>query len=133
MGSLDPRAVKKVSGPSWEPLKRQFDEICDSLLAVSQDAAGELTTIYVKFQVVARGPVYAVMWVRRSSELVVGLSLPDGVRGAHLYDPPRSMKYPGLTRYFTVRHGDDVPSELREWARISHENVGGTVADKSPS
>ncbi|MBC7818538.1 MAG: hypothetical protein IAG10_16750, partial [Planctomycetaceae bacterium] len=79
MNRLDPDAVARVSGPRWSTLRPAFIEISDAMLAVSPEATGRLTTIYVKFQFM-RGDsviVYAVAWIKKSSEIVVGLALPD--------------------------------------------------------
>lgn len=118
---LDPRAVERVSGPSWAGLKPAVLAIGEALLSVSPKAGNHLTTIYVKFERPG-GAVYAVMWVKKSTHAVVGLALPGGVAHERLHDAPKGMSYPGLTRYFTVREGDEVPADLAAWARIAFAN-----------
>lgn len=115
---LDPRAVERVSGPSWQALKPAVLEIGDTLLGASKSAKSNLTTIYVKFERPG-GSVYAVMWIKKSTQAVVGLALPEGTEHERLHDAPKGMTYPGLTRYFTVQEGDDVPGELAEWGRVA--------------
>lgn len=119
---LDPRAVERVSGPSWQVLKPAVLEIGETLLRVSTQARSNLTTIYVKFER-PNGSVYAVMWIKKSTQAVVGLALPENTAHERLHDAPTGMTYAGLTRYFTVREGDDVPYELAEWGRIAFSNI----------
>jgi hypothetical protein len=95
-------------------------EIAEALLNVSNGARSNLTTIYVKFER-SDGTVYAVMWIKRSTQIVVGLSLPETTSHARLHDAPKGMTYPGLTRYFTVDIGGAVPMELVDWARVAFE------------
>ncbi len=118
MSRLDERAVERVSGPSWQALKPSVLEIGDSLLRVSRDAQSNLTTIYVKFER-QDGSVYAVMWIKKSTQVVVGMALPDGTEHGRLHEAPKGMTYPGLTRYFTVQVGENIPVELVDWARRS--------------
>ncbi len=119
---LDPRALQRVSGPTWAPLKDAVLAIADSLLSVPHRTKNLLTTIYVKFER-ADGSVYAVMWVKSAAKgVVVGLSMPAGTDSARLHDAPSGMKYPGLTKYLTVREGDAIPEELAAWALAAHDN-----------
>jgi hypothetical protein len=70
------------------------------------------------------GSVYAVMWIKSPAKgIVVGLSLPEGVDSDRLHDVPKGHKYPGLTRYFTVGEGDEVPAELSGWAVAAYDNA----------
>lgn len=115
MPELDPRAVERVSGPSWQALKSVVLAIGETLLGVSSRAQNHLTTIYVKFER-PDGSVYAVMWIKKSTACVVGLALPEGTSHARLQDAPKGMTYPGLTRYFSVAEGDAIPPELSSWA-----------------
>jgi hypothetical protein len=117
---LDTRAVEKISGPTWEPLRQVFFEASRMLLAVSPDAKSELTTIYVKFYRSGLGPeVYAVLWLRNSKEIVIGLSLPDTTESCHLGPAPRGTKYKGLTKYLTVQAGETLPGQFEDWARLA--------------
>jgi len=118
---LDPRAIERVSGPSWVILRSAALAIANTLLAVSRKATNELTTIYVKFSRPG-GQVYAVMWVKKSDQLVVGLALPGDIASPRLHAAPSTMKYPGLTSYFTVKTPEEVPPELATWARQAFEN-----------
>ena len=122
---MDPRAIKRISGPSWEELRPKFYLICDALLSVSNDAFAELTTIYVKISL--KNPkgnlTYAVVWIKHSSEITVGLSLPDGIKSKRLFAPPKRMKYTNLTSYFMVKKGEKVPAEIYKWANLAYENI----------
>jgi hypothetical protein len=125
---LDQRAIEKMSGPSWEPLRPIFFDTSLVLLAVSPEAMSELTTIYVKFFIsTARRDVYAVVWLKNSKQIVIGLSLPDEVESAHLCPPPQGMKYRGLTKYLTLRPGEEIPDELADWARLAHACTLGSL------
>lgn len=84
---------------------------------------GQLTTIYVKYSVRLNGPVYAVAWIKKSTELVVGFALPGDVESLGLKLPPRDKKYAGLTGYLTLTPGDDVPVDFSSWARNAYANV----------
>jgi hypothetical protein len=117
---LDTRAIERVSGPSWEALRQSFFEVSRILLAVSADATSELTTIYVKYCTSSVGTqVYAVVWLRTSKEIVIGLSLPGTTESCPLGAPPQGTKYKGLTKYLTVRAGDVIPEQFPDWARLA--------------
>lgn len=118
MSNLDPRAVERISGPAWSDLRTAVLEVAEVLLAASPKARSELTTIYVKFER-PDGSVYAVMWLKKSSEAVVGLTLPEDSDGPELHPAPTGMKYKGLTRYFTIRNGSQVPMDLAAWVAMA--------------
>ncbi len=115
---LSTDAVQRVSGPSWQPLKAAFLDISGILLSVSPDSIGTLTTIYVKFQLnsAPSAGVYAVVWLKTSKELVVGLSLSDDFSSPHLGEAPPGMKYKGINRYFSLKPGQPIPVLIAEWA-----------------
>ncbi len=119
-----------MSGPSWQPLRAKFLDLSQTLLNVSPDTFAELTTIYVKylFRQNETPVVYAVAWLKKSAEIVVGLALPEYVTAAVLQPPPPDKKYPRLTKYLTITLADDVPEQLGDWARAAYANV---VAIKS--
>lgn len=122
---LDPRAVERTSGPAWQPLYSLFLQLSEVLLDAHPEATSALTTIYVKFETESpegRRP-FAVVWLKRSSELAVGLALPHAVSHARLIDPPAGMKYPLLTRFLILRPGDSLPPELAEWSRLAVATV----------
>ncbi len=125
---LDPRAIERVSGPAWEGLRNPFLELSDVLLAVSPHASAQLTTIYVKYRTNADtdGSVFAVAWLKRSTELVVGLALPENQIPPQLGTAPRGMKYPGLTGYLRLGADTSVPPDLAEWARAAYDYAVGT-------
>ncbi len=127
MGVLGERAKKYVSGPAWEPLRGAFFSICNAFLAVDPAARGDLTTIYVKFSIrTASGEqVYAVVWLRTSRQLVLGLALPEEVESPVLASAPKGCKYKGLTKYLTIRPDDALPVELGVWAKQAYERVRG--------
>jgi hypothetical protein len=122
---LDPKAIERVSGPSWEGLRDKFLAISRALLDVAPETDSELTTIYVKFRT-KHGPpgkVFAVVWLKKSTELVVGLALPSDVTDDVLAAAPAGHKYPGLTAYLRLRPTDAVPDGVKAWAKAAYENV----------
>lgn len=124
---LDEKAVQKVSGPSWEPLREDFVKLSEDLLSVSQDTASQLTTIYVKFCTTsAMNEVYAVVWIKTSKKIVVGLSLPEDFEDDRLGPPPKGHAYKGLTKYFSVTEEEPVPKRLSRWAKLAYETASGT-------
>jgi hypothetical protein len=125
MGILSQKAIDKVSGPAWDQLREKFFTVSDQLLSVAPDSKGELTTIYVKFSIAGKpsSPVYAVVWVKTSKALTVGLALPEGYQDDELGPPPQGMRYKGLTKYFTITPADEVPGRLRELADVAYRHV----------
>jgi hypothetical protein len=125
LSRLDPDAIKKVSGPSWVPLKQTFLDLSEALLGAGCEASANLTTIYVKYQVSSEpsSSVYAVAWIKTSREIVVGLAFPESEVPPELAPPFAGMRYPGLTGYFVLRHGDQLPAALGEWARRAYRTA----------
>lgn len=129
---LDPKAFDRLSGKSWAALLPDFLQLSRVLLAAAPDAHSELTTIYVKFclPVASKSSPYAVVWVKRSSELVVGMALPEDLECADLGDPIAGMKYPLLTKYFVVRPGGGLPSGLADWASLACQRLRDLGANR---
>jgi len=126
-GRLDSKAVEKLDGPAWETLRDSFFEMSDSLLGVSDSANGELTTIYVKYAAEETGNrPYGVIWIKKSTVLTLGLSLPEDVAHPRLGEAPKGCTYSGLTRYLIVDNENPVPNELSEWVRKAFENLTKT-------
>ena len=125
MSELPQHAVAKVSGPSWEPLRRQFLDAGRLLLEASPDAQAELLSQYVKFTTGAApdSPAYAVVWLKSSKRLIVGLALPEAYEAEGLGPAPPKTTYKGLTKYFAVESGGAVPRGLATWARIAYRNI----------
>jgi hypothetical protein len=124
---LDPRVVEKVSGPAWESMRPVFDRISAALLAVSPTATGALTTIYVKYSAPeTKGQPYAVVWIKKATEIVVGLALPDDCDSEFFVDAPRGCKYSGLTKYLVLRDNTKVPEPFSEWAQLAYSHGAGT-------
>jgi hypothetical protein len=124
MERLDPRAIERVSGPSWNSLRPAFQDASRILLATSPTAASELTTIYVKFSRSSEmTDVFAVIWIKSSKQMVIGFALPDGLDAPILGPAPPGMKYKGLTKYLTVHAGEMIPAEFAEWATLACGNA----------
>lgn len=121
---LDEKAVQRVSGPTWGSLREDFFKISRKLLSVSPHAASQLTTIYVKFCTTsAMSQVYAVVWIKTSKSIVVGMSLPEDFEDSDLGPPPKGHSYKGLTKYFSVTADKGVPDSLLRWTRLAFETA----------
>src|SRR5271166_7145826 len=91
---MDPRALVRVSGPSWRKMRPLFDQVSGLLLSVSATARGELTTIYVKFlDQETRPQPYAVLWIKKAREMVLGLSIPDEATPPYFVQAPPGYGY----------------------------------------
>jgi hypothetical protein len=120
---LDQKAIARVSGPAWAKLKPAFLQISETLLGVSPQAASALATIYVKYlPSTSDKRVFAVVWIKTSKQILVGLSLPNDFDSQLLGEAPKGTKYAGLTKYFTVTVDDDIPTEFLGWAKSAYEN-----------
>jgi len=131
MGVLSERATRYVSGPAWEPLREKYFTICEKFLGLDSNAKGELTTIYIKMSILTEAgeQVYAVIWLKSSKQLMVGMALPDdGTPSSILTDAPKGYKYKGLTKYFSILPGDTLPAELDVWAKQAYENVANRTS-----
>jgi hypothetical protein len=122
VGRLDPKAVERINGPSWSGLRDLFAKINDALLAVSENSSGELTTIYVKYASPDTGRLpFGVVWLKKSTEFVVGLSLPENILSDRLFGPPKGYSYAGLTKFFLVDETNGIPEEFEQWAREAYK------------
>ena len=125
MAELSQRIIVKVRGLVWEQIRGQFMQIARLLLAVSPDADSNLLNSYVKFTInrVASSPVYAVVWLKNSKRLIIGLALPEEFEAADLGPAPPKTTYKGLTKYFVVERGGVVPKGMAEWAGLAYQNA----------
>ena len=123
MSDLTTRCADRLSGPAWDGVRPLFEDVSQTLLNVSTNAKGELTTIYVKYSAPeTQDQPYAVVWLRKSSELVVGLALQEPESEPELTPAPPRHTYARLTGYFRLQPGDTIPPRLAEWARIAYES-----------
>lgn len=122
-------AVERVSGPAWQSLRQPFLDMSETLLGVSSESVGVLTTIYVKYQLTGSpsSDVFAVAWLKNSRQLVLGLALPLEFESPLLVLAPTGMKYKGITKYLIVKPGDILPSELSNWAKAAYDHAMGQV------
>jgi len=124
---MDPRALERVDGPSWWKMRPLFDQVSRLLLSVSATARGELTTIYVKFlDRETRPQPYAVLWIKKASEMVLGLSLPNEATPPYFTHAPRGYGYKGLTKYVAIHEDDKIAPDLTDWVKVAYANVAGT-------
>lgn len=124
MSQLTQEAVEKIKGPAWDGVREMIMQISEELLSVSGEAGNALTTIYVKFTIGsgAASPVYAVMWLKTSKEVTVGLAMPEPLDEGLGAAPPR-MSYKGITGYFSLKVGDSVPEKLSFWAQKAFQTI----------
>lgn len=121
---LDPRAVSRISGDAWQSMRPVFDRLNDALLSASPTATGVLTTIYIKYaSPETNAQPYAVVWVKKSTEIVVGLALPSDFRADGLVDAPRVYKYAGLTKYLVLGKGAELPPSFGDWVREAYFHI----------
>ena len=123
MGHLDQRAIARISGPSWQELRAAFLAASEELLSVSDNARGVLTTIYVKY-LVSDAPdanVFAVIWLKSSRQLVVGLALPENVNDALFVRAPSGMSYKGLKKYLVIGPGEKLPPQFGDWVQAAYQ------------
>ena len=127
---LDKRAVDRISGPAWDEIRAVITLAHSALVSPSAACSGELTTIYVKYGDALAGTMpYAVMWIKKSSSIVIGLALPASIDVPSLASAPAGCKYAGLTRYLCLNAGDEVPAELASWAKEAYRyRYGGRDA-----
>jgi hypothetical protein len=128
---LDNNAIQRVNGPAWKPLRDTFLRMSETLLSVSGESAGVLTTIYVKYQITGapNSGVFAVAWLKNSKEIVLGLSLPENLESPQLGPAPVGMKYKGITKYLTIRPTDTLPPQLPQWAVEAYEHAQGSAKE----
>ena len=121
---LDRRAVDRVSGPAWDGLRDQFLTMSKLLLDLGPDVYSMLTTIYVKFtKAPEQQQPFAVIWVKNSKQMTVGLALPEGHGCASVTVAPQGMSYRGLTGYVTVKPGESLPEEVAALCRLAYEDA----------
>lgn len=121
---LDTRAVERVRGEAWDKIRRQLNSVHDALISVSPCAAGELTTIYIKYATPETGPQpFAVLWVKKSTELVLGLTLPADFASETVPFFSSSLKYTGLTRFLRFTPADEIPDSLKDLATAAYRNL----------
>ena len=125
MGALSQRTIAKVSGPAWVELHGQFMQIARLLLAASPDADSKLLTTYVKFTTSSdpNSPVYGVVWLKNSKQMMVGLALPEEYDAQELGPAPLGTVYKGLNKYFVVERGGAVPKGFAEWVSLAYQNA----------
>jgi hypothetical protein len=121
---LDIKAIDRVSGAAWKTNRPHIDGVNAALLQVSPTSRGELTRIYIKYTTAETGAQpFAVMWVRSSSEVVIGLALPPDYCVGEITKPLKPIAYSGLTTYFCLTAKDELPAGIREWSMAAYANA----------
>jgi hypothetical protein len=129
MERLDSRAIDRVSGPAWDKIRSQFVKIHNALISASPHVRGELTTIYVKYTSASETgqKPFAVLWIKSSSKLVLGLTLPESYKDELLVSAPPGHSYAELTKYLVVRPEQDAVDRIEAWAKAALEHMKSCV------
>lgn len=125
MVNLLQELTNRTSNRSWESLPGQLLEICRQLLDASPDGKSEIVSYYVKFSIDTApiSPTYAAVWLKNTKRLIVGLALPEEYEADELGTALPGTTYKGLTKYFTVERGGDVPQNLGTWIEQAYQNA----------
>ncbi len=122
MERLDIRAIERISGPSWDHIRSLFGCIHRALIDTDGCVGGTLTTIYVKYGLSNNNSSpFAVVWLKKSNEIIVGLSLPPEVELEGLSDPIPGYKYSGLTRYIRLNADSILPIDFSTWVGLAFQ------------
>ena len=121
---LDARANKRLSSKAWNKIRPQLESIHRALISVSPTASGALTTIYIKYSTKETGmQPYAVLWVKKTTELILGLALPEEYDVGQLAPIGQNLKYAGLTKYLRFVPDSKVPESLVRWAEDAYAHL----------
>jgi hypothetical protein len=125
LNGLDEKAIKRLSGQAWEAILPQVETINAALIGVSPTASGKLARVYIKYTTVETGDQpFAVLWVKASAEVVLGLSLPEDFDTSTIPSPEKPICYRGITKYLVFRVGvEDVPADFATWAYAAYQNT----------
>ena len=112
---IDPKAINRIKGESWGGLRPLFIEVSNSLLEVNDGIQNELTTIYVKFFKIVDGNqvIFAVVWIKTSKQMVIGLSLPENIKCDSFVKTPKGCIYKGLTKHLVIESDGIIPSNFK--------------------
>jgi hypothetical protein len=118
----DPRIDDRIRSERWDGVRAPFQRMHRHLLSLGECVQAELTTIYVKYTYSAdpTAAVFAVIWLRNSKQIDVGLALPEGQVPGALASSVRGLRYPPLNAFFCVSAGDPVPNGFEEWAQAAY-------------
>lgn len=119
----DPRIAKKLRTAAWDDLRPLYEKMHRTLLSLDEHVAAELTTIYVKYKYTDEllAQVFAVIWLKTTKRIDVGLALPNDAFDKELMSPPPRLRYPPLNAFFSLQAGDELPKEFCTWARQAYE------------
>ena len=121
---LDPRAIERISGKAWDGVRSHFASIHEAIIAASPSARGALTTIYIKYTSDETGQnPFAVLWVKSSAELVLGISLPDTASLPQSLLARSTPNYKNMTAFLRFTAADSVPNKLAGWLAESHKRI----------
>jgi hypothetical protein len=114
-------------------MRSKLEKIHAAIVAVSPHAVGKLTTIYIKYTTPETGDApYAVLWVKKSTELTLGLALPENYSAEGLSGSPRTIKYKGLTAFLTITPCSEMSADLGQWIVDAYRHLLSRNADSTP-
>ncbi len=124
LNKLDSKATERISGPAWVKMRPTFYKVSDALLSVSPTTTGELTTIYVKYSAAETNKQpYAVVWIKKATEIILGLSLPENASSEWFVEAPKGCTYAGLTKYVVLNADHEISDSIRDWAKQAYLHV----------
>lgn len=125
---LDPRAVAKVAGGGYAETREIFRAMHEAAIAMSPTVSGTMTTIYIKYVDPEVSPQpFAVLWIKKSTEMIMAFSHPDDYSAVGLLQAERPYKYADLNTLLTVSAGHKVPDQLGEWMRDAYQHRAATA------
>lgn len=105
-------------------MRPTFYKVSDALLSVSPTTTGELTTIYVKYSAAETNKQpYAVVWIKKATEIILGLSLPENASSEWFVEAPKGCTYAGLTKYVVLNADHEISDSIRDWAKQAYLHV----------
>ena len=128
MKKHDERIDNKIAGPAWDRIREKVMKIHWLLLDLHETATSELTTIYIKYKTLPEpmAPVFAVMWIRTTKKVILGLAAPEKIEHQNIIDAPFGMKYKGLTSFLEITEDHEIPVELEQWAEVAFYHVNNS-------
>lgn len=125
MRKYNEKIDNKINGPAWNNIRDKIKHVIQLLLAVDESTVAELTTIYIKFKITDKiiFPVYAVLWLKSSKKILLGLATHDKINNEVIIDPPSDRKYKGLKSYLWLKENEDIPTGLEIWIKEAYQNI----------
>ena len=121
LSRLAPKVIERIGRPSWALIRPKFEAIHAALIAVSETTCGESKGAYVKYVADIGGQPFAVVWLKKSTELLIGLALPES-QCVDVGLQSTGITYRGLTAFLRLETGQSIPEQFGEWAQSAYLN-----------